>query len=88
VQLAGEFKTDPVSLFHDRVWVSPFFEDDVVALVKLVGADRVLFGSDFPHVEGLSDPMSFEKELVGIPRADIRKIMYENANGLATRQAG
>ncbi|HTR70723.1 MAG TPA: amidohydrolase family protein [Mycobacteriales bacterium] len=84
VQLPGEFTDDPYALFHEHVWVSPFFEDDVVSLVELMGADRVVFGSDWPHVEGLADPSSFVKELDGLADADIRLIMRDNARDLVT----
>jgi len=86
VQLPDEFTVDPVEIFNTNIWVSPFFEDDVVALVNLVGADRVVFGSDFPHAEGLAEPTAFIKELDGVPDADVRKIMYGNARALATRR--
>jgi predicted TIM-barrel fold metal-dependent hydrolase len=84
IQLPGEFREDPYELFLDRVWVSPFFEDDVIDLVERVGADNVLFGSDYPHAEGLADPASFEKEVDGLPADDVRKIMRDNARGLVT----
>ncbi|MBI2710100.1 MAG: amidohydrolase [Actinobacteria bacterium] len=87
IQLPGEFTSDPVETFRQHVWVSPFFEDDVLALVDLVGADRVLFGSDFPHVEGLADPVSFVKELDGLPDTDVRKIMRDNARALVRPQS-
>jgi predicted TIM-barrel fold metal-dependent hydrolase len=86
VQLPDEFRIDPVQLFMENIWVSPFFEDDVVALVNLVGADRVLFGSDFPHAEGLAEPSAFVKELDGVPEADVRKVMHDNARALANRR--
>lgn len=82
IQLPGEFAKDPYELFRDRVWVSPFFEDDVYALVEHVGADRVVFGSDYPHVEGLADPRSFMKEIDALSDEDKRKIMYGNAREL------
>jgi predicted TIM-barrel fold metal-dependent hydrolase len=84
IQLPGEFREDPYELFLDRVWVSPFFEDDVIDLVERVGADNVLFGSDYPHAAGLADPASFEKEVDGLPADDVRKIMRDNARGLVT----
>ena len=68
----------------EHVWVSPFFEDNVQALVGRVGAGRVLFGSDFPHAEGLAEPTSFEKELQGFSDEDVRLIMHDNARGLVT----
>lgn len=86
VQVPHEFVGDPVELFLDRVWVSPFFEDDVAGLVSLIGADHVVFGSDFPHAEGLKAPADFVKELDGLGQAEVRKIMHDNARGLATPQ--
>ena len=70
------------------MWVSPFFEDDVLALIDVVGTDRVVFGSDYPHAEGLEDPASFVKELEGVADTDVRKIMHDNARALVTRHAG
>jgi predicted TIM-barrel fold metal-dependent hydrolase len=84
VQLPHAFGADPYELFMEHVWVSPFFEDDVQALVRRVGAERVLFGSDFPHAEGLAEPLSFEKELQGFSEKDVRLIMHDNARALVT----
>ena len=84
VQAPHAWKGHPVELFQQHVWVSPFFEDDVHDLIGLVGADRVVFGSDWPHAEGLENPASFAKELDGVSDADIHKIMYSNARGLVT----
>ncbi|GMU80022.1 MAG: amidohydrolase [Acidimicrobiia bacterium] len=84
IQVPGEFGADPYEQFLEHVWVSPFFEDDVQVLLGHVGAERVLFGSDWPHVEGLADPASFVKELDGLSDADVRKIMRDNARDLVT----
>ena len=88
VQLPGVFDVDPVDVFKRQVWVSPFFEDDVHKLIGVVGPDRVLFGSDWPHAEGLSEPTSFVEELGGVDDADVRKIMRENAWSLVRPMAG
>jgi predicted TIM-barrel fold metal-dependent hydrolase len=84
IQVPGVFTEDPYELFLEHVWVSPFFEDDVMALVERVGADRVLFGSDYPHAEGLAEPTTFVKEIDGLPDSDVRKIMHDNARALVT----
>jgi hypothetical protein len=42
----------------------------------------VIFGSDFPHVEGLADPLSYLDELDGLPEQDLRQIMGGNMMGL------
>ena len=51
-------------------------------LVELLGADRVLFGSDYPHPEGMADPITFVDELAGLPDEDIKKVMGGNLNRL------
>ena len=52
-----------------------------------VGADRILFGADYPHARGGRDdqfyPMTLkEMEELDIPKADKEKIYYLNAKGL------
>ena len=64
-----------------------FFEDDVMGLIDVVGADRVVFGSDWPHAEGLADPTSFIKEIDSVSDADAKKIMHDNARQLVTPRA-
>jgi predicted TIM-barrel fold metal-dependent hydrolase len=76
------FDEDPVAVFKRNVYVHPFHEEDPVGLIELLGADRVLFGSDYPHPEGLADPLSFVDELTSIPDADVAKIMGGNLNHL------
>jgi predicted TIM-barrel fold metal-dependent hydrolase len=46
-----EFSEDPVEAFKRCVYISPFWEDNFVDIVKLVGADRVVFGSDWPMAD-------------------------------------
>ena len=49
---------------------------------SILGADRVLFGSDYPHPEGMSDPISFVDQLKGLDESAIRKVMGGNLAGL------
>ncbi len=72
----------PSDTFRQNVWVAPFYEDDVVALAKLLGTDHVLNGSDYPHPEGLLWPAEFAEECVGLPEADVRRIMRDNLASL------
>jgi predicted TIM-barrel fold metal-dependent hydrolase len=73
-----EFAEDPVEVFRRNVFVHPFHEEDIRGLVDLVGADQVLFGSDFPHPEGLADPLSYLDDLDGMPHDAVVKIMGGN----------
>jgi predicted TIM-barrel fold metal-dependent hydrolase len=73
-----ECEENPVAVFKRNVYVHPFHEEDVKGTVELMGAEHVLFGSDFPHPEGMSDPISYIDELVGLPDEDVRKVMGGN----------
>ena len=79
----GAFPTDPVQTWRDHVWVAPYYEDDIRGLADTIGADRVLFGSDWPHAEGLADPRSFADDLDGFTDAEVRLIMRDNAEALS-----
>lgn len=72
------FDEDPVAAFKRNIYVNPFWEDDLATLVDLIGADHILFGSDFPHPEGLADPASYVSELDGLSEEDKVKIMGGN----------
>jgi predicted TIM-barrel fold metal-dependent hydrolase len=76
------FAEDPVEVFKRNVFVHPFHEEDPRGLVDLVGADNVLFGSDFPHPEGLADPISFVDEINDLPEDTVQKIMGGNLHRL------
>jgi len=73
------FAKDPVEDFREHVWIAPFYEDDIPLLADTIGVDRLLFGSDFPHAEGLAVPTAFVHDLEGFSAPDIRRIMRENA---------
>ena len=74
---------DPAQQVREHVWVSPYYEDDLPLLRDELGADRMIFGSDYPHAEGLADPLSFVNDLPGFSDDDIRLVMRENALGLS-----
>ena len=65
-------------MFKRNIWVHPFHEDDPMDVVRLIGADRVLFGSDYPHPEGLAEPTSYVDQLAELPHDDIARIMGGN----------
>jgi predicted TIM-barrel fold metal-dependent hydrolase len=81
------FPEDPVEVFKRSIFVHPFHEEDPVGLVKLIGEDNVLFGSDFPHPEGLADPISFVDQLDGLPEPAIAKVMGGNLSRLMKVEA-
>lgn len=80
----GYFKVDPVESYREHVWMNPFWEDDVVEIVELMGADRVIFGSDWPHIEGMPQPLDYLVELKGFEPEDQRRILLDNVTELNT----
>jgi len=81
-QHANAFPEDPRETFRRHVWVAPFYEDDMVEIAGLIGADRMLFGSDWPHAEGLANPTAFIHDLDGFSPADIEQVMKTNGEYL------
>ncbi|MEU6642862.1 amidohydrolase family protein [Saccharomonospora sp. NPDC046836] len=77
-KMPQEFPGDPVEEIRNRIHVSPFYEEGVSGLIDLIGVDRVLFGSDYPHPEGLAQPTTFAAMLGSLPEVDQAKIMGGN----------
>ena len=77
-QTPSAFREDPLDTVRGHVWVTPYLEDDLRALANLIGVERILFGSDWPHGEGLAQPMDFVEELSPFDEAERRRIMRDN----------
>ncbi len=75
--IGGRITDHPSALFTRHVSVAPFDDDDIRGLVDLIGADRVLLGSDYPHPEGLAEP---RRMLDGhhLTEAEVRLIGRDN----------
>jgi predicted TIM-barrel fold metal-dependent hydrolase len=78
-QMPTFFPEDPLEVMRRNVWVAPYYEEDISALADVIGFDNILFGSDWPHGEGLATPLEFTKELKGFSDAAVRKVMRDNA---------
>jgi predicted TIM-barrel fold metal-dependent hydrolase len=72
----------PREIFRRHVKVAPYPEDDSLGLVRLLGADAVLAGSDYPHPEGLPKPNEFAHRLLELDEIDLRKVMRTNTAGV------
>ena len=68
--------------------MSPFYEDELASLLKLLGDNRIIMGSDYPHVEGLNDPSSYIKDLENFDYTpeQCRTVMRDNGLELSIRQ--
>jgi predicted TIM-barrel fold metal-dependent hydrolase len=73
----------PSEVFKQYVHIQPYYTEDLEGIVRLLGADHVLFGSDFPHPECVPVPLDFKNRLEGrISDADLRKVMRDNLREL------
>ncbi|XVQ14927.1 amidohydrolase family protein [Spirillospora sp. CA-255316] len=76
----GFFKHHPREVFAEHVWVTPFWEDRIDDLLGDVRVDRLLLGSDWPHAEGVAQPVDFITEsLSSLGEDDVRRISHDNA---------
>jgi predicted TIM-barrel fold metal-dependent hydrolase len=85
-KVPGWFPEDPVELFRRHVWINPFWEDDVNEIVEWMGPDRVIFGSDWPHIEGMPSPLDYVVELKELPAEARRRILFDNVAELNVRR--
>jgi len=83
-KMPGYWKDDPVALFREHVWINPFWEDDVNEVAECMGPDRVVFGSDWPHIEALPEPVDYVRELKEFDADETRKILFDNVQELLT----
>ena len=72
------FPVDPLDTVREHLWVTPYYEEDLRKLADTIGVERVLFGSDWPHGEGLADPASFAEELDAFTPDEVQRIMRAN----------
>ena len=83
-KMPGYFGIDPGESFRRNVWMNPFWEDDIDEVVGLMGADRVIFGSDWPHIEGMPRPLDYAVEVKHLDPADQQRILRDNVRELNT----
>jgi predicted TIM-barrel fold metal-dependent hydrolase len=77
-----DFHRDPVEVVREHVAVMPFYEDSSRELGDLLGMDKVLFGSDWPHPEGLGRPLDFFNDIDDLTAAEQKMVMCDNLKNL------
>ncbi|MFM9036307.1 MAG: amidohydrolase family protein [Actinomycetota bacterium] len=85
-KMPGYFTEDPVETLRKNWWINPFWEDDVHEVARIMGTDRVLFGSDWPHIEGMPNPLDYLPELKAFEPNERRRILLDNVSELNTRK--
>jgi predicted TIM-barrel fold metal-dependent hydrolase len=75
----GQLDRRPSEIFRAHFVVAPFPEENVRRVVDEVGIEPIVFGSDFPHGEGLAWPREYaHAQLKGFDDREVRTIMRDN----------
>jgi hypothetical protein len=62
------FDENPVDVFNRNVWVHLFHERHPREIIDLgIPVDHLMFGSDFPHPEGMADPLAYAEVVADLP---------------------
>ncbi len=85
-KMPGYYRDDPADIFREHVWINPFWEDDPHEVAEMMGANRVIFGSDWPHIEGMPRPLDYVAELKEFDDDERRLILRDNALELTERR--
>jgi predicted TIM-barrel fold metal-dependent hydrolase len=81
--IGGPVKDRASDVFKAHVRVNPFPEDDHEQLFEWLGPEHLLFGSDWPHPEGIPHPRAYPDYLPAVtPPHAVRRMMRDNAREL------
>jgi predicted TIM-barrel fold metal-dependent hydrolase len=72
-------KMRPSEYFQRQCVVTCDPHDDTIPLaIKGIGADKILFATDYPHFDSAGQSVAAFEHVQGISAADARKILWEN----------
>lgn len=75
----------PPSYYIKRQVKCTFMYDPAaIKLRELTGVDCLMWGNDYPHIEGIypDSRALIDKQFAGVPEADVRAIVHDNAAAL------
>jgi predicted TIM-barrel fold metal-dependent hydrolase len=76
---SGRLDRRPSEIFRQHFVVAPYPEENVQRVVAEVGIEPIVFGSDFPHGEGLAYPSQYvSAQLSSFSEDDQQRIMRDN----------
>jgi predicted TIM-barrel fold metal-dependent hydrolase len=81
-QMPTAFHKHPIDQFHENIYVAPFYEDDMKLLKQQMPVERIIFGSDYPHPEGVAKPLDYLHEFADYKPDEIEKVFSTNLKGL------
>lgn len=83
-----ELSLRPSDYFRRQVRVSALAYENPAGLIAKVGGDVLMFGSDWPHAEGIARPrLDYEAALAGVAEDARAKVMAGNVRWLLRQDA-
>jgi predicted TIM-barrel fold metal-dependent hydrolase len=77
----------PSDYFKQHCFVAPYPEENVYRVREVTGIDPLVFGSDFPHGEGLPDPSLYLGQIEKLSESDKLAMMRGNLARFLDRPA-
>jgi len=75
----AELDRRPSEIFREHFVVAPFPEENIERVIAEIGIEPIVFGSDFPHGEGLAFPSQYvSAQLGGLSDDQVEAIMRGN----------
>jgi predicted TIM-barrel fold metal-dependent hydrolase len=74
----GKLDERPSDVFREHFVIAPYPEENISRILDVLSPDCLVFGSDFPHPEGLPDPVTYVNQLHDLSDDDQQKIMSTN----------
>ena len=72
------FDENPMDVLRRNVFIHIFQDPNPVELIRMLGVENSLFGSDFPHPEGLRDPLAFSEQITELTPQERALVMGGN----------
>ena len=72
------FDESPMDVLRRNVFIHIFQDPNPVELIRMLGVENSLFGSDFPHPEGLRDPLAFSEQITELTSEEQALVMGGN----------
>lgn len=72
------FDEDPMEVLRRNIFIHLFQEKNPIELIAELGVENSMFGSDFPHPEGIRDPLAFSDQITSLPLDDQKRVMGGN----------
>ncbi len=79
------FAEPPLDSLRRSLYVAPYWEEPLEPLIDTIGLDHILFNSDWPHPEGLADPVEyavFARQEMGLDDDEVAQVMGGNMREL------